>query len=241
MPRSSQTLKKPDFVIFDIDDTLYNYDECHKPGLDITIKAIATDFDLPIDAVHEAMANARASVKAYLEKSASSHSRLLYFIRLFEILGFGSRLNDAASYERMYWGEYFSRMSLVEGMRELLAELREGSVRLMIASDFGADVQIRKLNVLGVIDYFECAAFSEETRKDKYSGEVYSLLKDKVGLKNEDPVWMIGDSDGDFAAKNFIDASTIHANFFGKRPALDKCDFVASKVEDILQLYRKCL
>ena len=63
---------------------------------------------------------AKKEVKKQLSNCASSHNRLLYFQKLFEIKGLGPQVYHALDLEQTYWNSFLIQMELREGVLEFL-------------------------------------------------------------------------------------------------------------------------
>ena len=87
-----------DAAIFDLDDTLYSYRECHQAALHQVLDEIGRD--CAIDRVELGRSYDRISseLKSELGNTASSHNRFIYFKQLFVrhgiALGLVSGYND---------------------------------------------------------------------------------------------------------------------------------------------------
>lgn len=219
---------KPQALVFDFDNTLYSYDACHNPALDQALVRLGTEFNCKVESVRSAFQQARAETKKRLGERASAHNRLLYFLKTFEILGFGPRPNDALSLEQLYWREYLARMELADGLADLFSAAKARKIPLALATELTAAIQVRKLIVLGLAETFDYIVISEECAAEKASGEVYELLREKMEVERGPHLWVIGDSDADMAARRHIGATTVFANFFGGTPPSERPSLVAT-------------
>ena len=80
--------EKPIAVLFDLDNTLYAYKPANEAGM-LAVRAKAfKKTGVGSDEFDAAFLKARSDTKKQLGKTASAHSRLLYFQRTQEELGF---------------------------------------------------------------------------------------------------------------------------------------------------------
>jgi len=183
----------PDAVLFDTDNTLYSYDPAHQAAMRaVRIKA-ARLFGIEQVKFDEAFETARKTVKGRLRDTASSHSRLLYFQQMLEIIGLGSQVLLALDLEQTYWRTFLSNAQLFEGIKDFLDDLRIASVPTAIVTDLTAQIQFRKIVYFGLDHYFDYIVTSEEAGCDKPHEAQFQLALEKMRPKG-DRIWMIGDS-----------------------------------------------
>ena len=73
----------PSAILLDTDNTLYEYDPANKAALNATYKKLNHKFGISKKDFTIYYGKARDDVKLRLGSTASSHSRLLYFQRMF--------------------------------------------------------------------------------------------------------------------------------------------------------------
>lgn len=187
---------KPTIVLFDLDDTLYDYTKAHKEALEQVKKKAKNLFNIDNKEFIALFNNAKSIVKSQLSHTASSHNRLLYFQKLFEIKGLGAQIYHSLDLEQTYWNSFLMAMELREGVLEFLDELRLRNIRCGLITDLTANIQFRKLIRLELEDKFDVITTSEEIGYDKPHPDCFFLTMkkflDKEDLRNES-IWMIGD------------------------------------------------
>ncbi|ALN55896.1 haloacid dehalogenase-like hydrolase [Lysobacter enzymogenes] len=189
---NDKVLRAPQAIIFDTDNTLYAYDRPHSQALAAAERKAAKLLGVGADEVSGAFARAREDVKRQLGKTASSHSRLLYFQRGIEILGRKTQLVITLDLEQTYWRTFLSHCELFPGVREFLQALRSSGIGTAIITDLTSQIQFRKIIYFGLDDCFDYVVTSEEAGADKPQEAPFRLAIDKLGI---DParIWMIGD------------------------------------------------
>ena len=90
----------PDAILFDLDNTLYDYQPAHKAAWYQVIKKVTSLFMIEGSQFSKAFYEARSQIKDQLGNTASSHSRLLYFQRTLELLGLGAHVISALDLEQ---------------------------------------------------------------------------------------------------------------------------------------------
>ena len=191
---SMDILKKPDAVLFDTDDTLYEYRPANKKAMEaVSLKAEKL---LGINQIEfkKYFNRARNEIKLQLGNTASSHSRLLYFQRMLEILDFKAQLIIALDLEQTFWRTFLANAPLFEGVIELLDDLRLHQIPIGIVTDLTAHIQLRKLTYFHLEDTFDAVVCSEEVGLDKPDPRNFELVLKKLNIKEFDNVWVVGDN-----------------------------------------------
>ncbi len=183
----------PDAILFDTDNTLYPYDPAHQSAMRAVREKVVRTFSISEADFDRAFSTARAQVKQRLSGVASSHSRLLYFQRMLEIIGLGSQVMLALDFEQTYWRNFLANAVLFDGVRELLDDLRLLNIPTAIVTDLTAQIQFRKMVYFGLDHCFDFIVTSEEAGFDKPHAAPFLLAIEKMQAAGG-CVWMIGDS-----------------------------------------------
>ena len=85
---TSIVLTKPDAIIFDTDNTLYEYKPANEAAEIAVEKKVKNILGINSEIYRNTYIQSKKEIKKQLGKTASSHSRLLYYQRFLEILGF---------------------------------------------------------------------------------------------------------------------------------------------------------
>lgn len=185
--------KRPGAVIFDLDNTLYDYEHPHGKALaEVRAKLGRSAGIAParFDALYD---EARKSVKADLKDNASAHSRLLYFQRMIELTGLRSDVVMALDCEQTYWRTFLSAASLFPDVEETMRLIRSLGIQMAIVTDLTAQIQFRKIVYFGLESIVDHVITSEEAGADKPAAPIFAIARRKLDLKPGAPVWMIGD------------------------------------------------
>ena len=188
---SSFVKQVSDAILFDTDNTLYPYDPAHLAAQNAVKKKVLT-FSVKAEDFDKAFKRARQDIKERLEGTASSHSRLLYMQRMLEIMGLGSQVLLALDLEQTYWRTFLGNAVLLEGVKELLDDIRLWGIPTAIVTDLTAQIQFRKIVYFGLDHYFDHIVTSEEAGYDKPHEEPFALALDKMQPKGK-CIWMVGD------------------------------------------------
>ena len=184
--------EKPKAVIFDIDNTLYSYGPAHSVAEKAVEEKAYVLLGISIEKFHKAFITARSEIKAQLNKTASSHSRLLYYQRTIEILGLNTQILMTLDLEQTYWRTFLANCKLFPEVKEFILDLKNAGITIAIITDLTAQIQFRKIIYFGLDNYFDCVVTSEEAGADKPSKEPFEIVLKKLQIPSED-IWMIGD------------------------------------------------
>jgi HAD superfamily hydrolase (TIGR01549 family) len=186
-------IERPACVIFDTDNTLYPYEPSHTQAMAATRRKAERVLGLSSTQFDEAFAEARAQIKQRLKGTASSHSRLLYFQRMLELIGLRTQVLLALDFEQTYWRTFLTNSELFSEVKDFLDDLRFAGIPTAIITDLTAQIQFRKIVYWGLDHYFDHVVTSEEAGFDKPHSAPFAIAKEKFGEVGL-PLWMIGDN-----------------------------------------------
>lgn len=179
-------------VIFDLDDTLYDYKTLDKKARAKVEEFTCRELGISTGQYQEAYQFGREETKRRLWDVGAGHNRLLYFQKALEYLGIAPIPVSIRMYEQ-YWGIFLREMKPFLGVRELFQYLREEQIPIMICTDLTAHIQHRKIEALGIAADIKYLVSSEEAGREKPAKEVFDLCLEKLGLPQEH-IWYVGNS-----------------------------------------------
>jgi FMN phosphatase YigB (HAD superfamily) len=188
--------KNPNLVIFDLDNTLYDYKVADTAGKNALHGYLADVTNQSAASVAEQLLDARNSLKKRLGNVSSSHSRLLYVREFLWINKFRFHSSFALECEQIYWREYFNNTFLFPGVVELLTSLRLRKTMTVLVTDLNTHIQLRKLALLGLDKAFDLVVTSEEAGGDKKTGLPEEFLESILSPFPKD-IWCVGDMEWD--------------------------------------------
>jgi putative hydrolase of the HAD superfamily len=192
--------KRPELAIFDLDNTLYDYEIAKVSGQAALNSFLCQHLGRTEKEISRLLEESRQRVKGRLVNTASSHSRLLYIRDLLVQLNIHTNAAFALECEQVFWREYLKKMQLFPGVDELFSVLRLAKTRLVLVTDLSSQIQLRKLTWLGLDKTFELIVTSEEAGGDKKTGLPEALLRELVLPVDE--TWAVGDQDWDHVFPN---------------------------------------
>lgn len=179
-------------VIFDLDDTLYDYTECNKKAVEEVFRWVEYNLGISRDRADNAYREAKKLVKSRLGHTAASHNRMLYMQTMLELCGMKPAAHSLALYNR-YWDAVLENIRLFPYVRSLWNDLRRYEIKIAVLSDLTAQIQHRKLLRLGIASDVDVLVTSEEAGEEKPSAKMFDLVVRKLGYSVKELV-MVGDS-----------------------------------------------
>jgi putative hydrolase of the HAD superfamily len=232
---------KPQAVLLDLDNTLYDYDRPHAKALAEVREKLRRNAGIAparFDALYD---EARRSVKADLKDNASAHSRLLYFQRMIELTGLRSDVVMALDCEQTYWRTFLSSASLFPDVEETLRLVRSLGIPMAIVTDLTAQIQFRKIVYFGLESIVDHVVTSEEAGADKPAPEIFDLAQRKLDMAKDAQPWMIGDdAEKDCGgAKSHLGALTFLRRAGQDSASLAKADIVFDRFDELKSLFAR--
>ena len=170
-------------VIFDLDNTLYDYDAAHAVAWQ-TLQAFAAGAlrvtPEQFDALHA------AADRTLRERTgggcAAIHNRLLRYQMILEQLH--RPLGLAPEMARLYWTALMAVMRLSPGAREALCALKGMGLVTGVCTNMTADYQFEKLDRLGIMPLVDFIVTSEEVSAEKPDRRIFDICAEKAGCAN---------------------------------------------------------
>jgi putative hydrolase of the HAD superfamily len=177
-------------VIFDLDDTIWNYTEADTfactcvfnmmrslmkeeyPHLDVLYKKIVTDL-----------------------KSSNNinnkHNKMMYFKRMFEQLNIP--LPFLSNIIEEYYSRFMSSLCISKGVHELFLLLKRNHIKIGVLSNNHFDEQYHRLEMLSLISFIDVIVTTDEIGEEKPSILPFLDIIHKLNVSPENII-MIGDN-----------------------------------------------
>lgn len=178
-------------ILLDIDNCLYLYEEAHRPALQEVLGIFSAQIKMDLPSLTTYYEKARDYIHQQLDGTAASHNRLLYFQRMFELIGINPGHLAWQGYQR-YWNVYLDNMRISDGVIDFFKAAKKDKTRICFVTDLTADVQHQKIARFGLWEYVDMMVTSEEVGVEKPKAEIFETALKKIALRNTD-VCMIGD------------------------------------------------
>ncbi len=180
-------------IIFDLDNTLYDYDICHASALNKVIYSLLEycPNDFNYESINSLYLTITTKLKNELGNTAASHNKTIYFKRLIEELKLKFSLVPLVT--DMYWNTFYSKMECFEGVKEFVAWNKLIGKKIGIITDYQTEYQFIKLKRLDLLESVDVIITSEEVGIEKPSTQMFQTILRQMNLP-ADEVIMIGDN-----------------------------------------------
>ncbi len=180
------------WVVFDIDNTIYDYDFCHEIAMAKLEKYACEKYNISSGEFNNAFSKAKAYVKDNLGSTGASHNRMLYMQRFLENIGEKPVCGALGLYDT-YWDTMLENMVPFGYVVPLMKELNKRGIHIAALTNLTAYIQHRKLKQMCLDSFIEAIVSSEEAGKEKPSDKAFKMILSKTNAKPEETM-MIGDS-----------------------------------------------
>ena len=167
-------------VIFDLDNTLYNFDAANEFGIRALAAYTEPVFGWDYPRMKNLYEESREKLTERMGDVGSAHNRLLRFQNLLEEKKLPLHPH-ALEMAKAYWRGVLDNMEPSPGAREIMEELRRMGIRIGLGTDMTAYMQYEKLIRLGLMEYMDFIVSSEEAGTDKPGNAFFMLCARKAG------------------------------------------------------------
>jgi putative hydrolase of the HAD superfamily len=166
-------------VIFDFDNTLYNYDIANKFALETMINYISIKFNIKSTTVENTYNKINKQIKNSNNPN-NKFNKTIYFKSLFEILNISLRyLNDCIS---LYNSKFIEKFKLYDGVIEAFQLLKSNNIKIGILSNNIFFQQYVKLLDMKLIEYIDIMQTSDECGEEKPNIFMFLSIQNKMQI-----------------------------------------------------------
>ena len=221
-------------ILLDIDDTVCDSVNAYKKAQHDCYLYFRS---IPFGEISEKKFNkfykeARQQIHEELGNVASSHNRLLYFQRIFEISGIEFDAGQINKLAEIYWNSTNNNLCLFPGVEKTLKYFRKNGIKICLVSDLVAYAQFSKIKHLKLDKLVDCMLTSEEAGIEKPSEIIFKKALRKCGCTSGEAI-MVGNSCArDIAGAKKMKIETVH---FGN----EKCtiaDHHISRFDELIKI-----
>lgn len=180
-------------VFFDLDNTLYSYDNADDAAQKSLNRFCARQFGLSEEftgrRIHEIMDHLIGEMGW---KQAATHDRLIRFSRFLQDIGQPVFPYAGMMYD-IYWDTLIQNMTPEKGVYRFLGELKNRGYYVACATNMLSWIQYRKVRKLGMGSLLEDLITSAEVCTEKPDPEFFRFCVKKAGFQPDECVY-IGDN-----------------------------------------------
>jgi putative hydrolase of the HAD superfamily len=164
-------------VIFDLDDTLYSFNDAHKIAFAKLLDYVEQNLPISLDRFVELHEHFKTALP---QNNSVCHNRLIRFQKILEMENVPLYPHALEMYN-IYWDTLLEAAIPSEGAQSTLEELKSRGIRIGIGTDMTARIQFVKLTKLGLMPYIDFMVSSEEACAEKPDKDFFALCVDKAG------------------------------------------------------------
>lgn len=180
-------------VIFDIDNTLYDFDSVHIKAMNKVKVYVEKTFGISSDEFENRLSKAQSKMVDRLGKdSAATHSRIIRFQEALEELS-DKNMQSALTMCNLYWDTLLDIMEPEKGIEDFIKALINKGIKIGVGSNMTSHMQFEKLEKLGLLKHIDRVITSESAGAEKPSDKFFKLCVEKMGCKPEECLF-IGDN-----------------------------------------------
>ena len=223
-------------VLFDLDDTLYEYAPCNEKALEAVHLLLEHTHSISFAHFMERHDEVRGQLARELRGQAASHNRALFFKRMVERIAGGTEAGLVSELYACYWEAFRARMRPHPDAHRVLDILRE-KYALALVSNHTMLPQLEKVRTLGFESYFPVFVTSEEAGVEKPDGRIFALALEKLRLTAAAAVF-VGDSlPGDVEGAARMGMRTVHTvEFLQQKSGKSPADYTIHHLAELLDI-----
>lgn len=181
-------------IIFDLDNTLYDYDAGNDHGMKAAWKYFCLhNYHLKEKEFIDLYNQARSEVHRELGGTASSHGREIYFQRLLEKTNGTIEAEMILGLYDAYWKAFLAKAKIFPGVLDLLKFLHQQKVKTAVVSNMTLRIQLIRIKQLKIGRYLDVLVTSEESGREKPHPSPFLLALNKLDCLAEECL-VVGDN-----------------------------------------------
>ncbi len=176
-------------IIFDLDDTLYNYNTCNDIAMNKVYEHISTLKNIKKNEIEKIYKNIDLYHKNLTINTASSHNKYIKIKQLLEKIN----IDNFQDIHKLYWSSFYSNIKLNNNTLNFILWNKKLGIKIGILTDYETEYQIEKLKKLNILKYIDCIVTSEEIGCEKPSVHAFNYILMKMNANRNETI-MIGDN-----------------------------------------------
>ena len=166
-------------VIFDFDNTLYDYDTNNKRALDTLFNELHEKLSIPLHIIISTYDKINKNIKAS-NNSSKKFNKAIYVKKLLE--EFHVSLVHLDYYLQIYHTSFYDELVLYSGVVDFLVFLKSKNIKIGLVSNNQFYQQYEKLRELNILSYMDCIHTSDECGHEKPDLNMFLEIQHKMGI-----------------------------------------------------------
>jgi putative hydrolase of the HAD superfamily len=214
-------------VIFDLDNTLYSFDDANKIAFDRLLDYVEQELPISLDEFSKLYNHFKMSLP---QDNSVCHNRLIRFQKILETHNL-PLYPHALDMDRIYWDTLVEAAVPSLGAATTLEELKQRGIRIGIGTDMTARIQFVKLTKLELLPYIDFIVSSEEACAEKPAPKFFAACVEKAGCEACECIFV-----GDSLVKDVIGASKAGLNGVWYNPENKETKEKVTSIVELSQL-----
>jgi len=118
--------------------------------------------------------------------------KFYYFQKIMELENLTPDYKWILKLNSIYWKAYLKWLRPNEGAGQTLAKLKKMGIKTGIITNFGAEIQTRKLIAINLVKYINVMVTAEEAGVTKPNPKIFQMALDRIG-EHPEKTLMVGD------------------------------------------------
>ena len=177
-------------VIFDFDNTIYDYDKSNNKALEYLFNSISSDFNIDINIIKKLYYEINKNIKSS-NNSSNKFNKIIYIKQLFESLNIN--LINIDKYLNIYNTHFDNNLELYEEVLEIIILFKEHNIKIGLLSNNIFEQQYKKLKKLNILQYFDAIQTSDECGEEKPNINMFLSILNKLNVMPQNTIF-IGDN-----------------------------------------------
>ena len=216
-------------IIFDFDNTLYDYTNVDHIAMNILLDKIKYQHNISFD---EIVSNIKKS-----NNNALKHNKLLYIKKFLEVNKI--HIKYLSEFMKIYNDIFMSNIKLYDGVLELFKYLVSKKIKIGIISNNTFHQQFEKLRYFGLLEYIDEIITSDEAGEEKPNDVIYNIITTRMNLLKHEIIFIGDDLINDVMKPLSMGYFSMHFNLNKEFKILD--NFIQFGKFDELQDFLKKL
>lgn len=218
-------------VLFDLDDTLYDYYFSSNKGLDAVYKVLKRKMKISKKDFLRTFEQSKKEVRYELNNSPDSHDRMIYFQKMGEKLRLN--LDLTLRFFEVYHKTFLKNIKPRKNVQNVFRKIKSQNLKIIIVTNEVVEIQLNKIKKLGLMKYVDYFVTSENVGVDKPNKKIFLYALKKINAKPSQAI-MVGDSEtNDIKGAGNCKITTVLLN---NKNIKSKSDYVITDLKEVLKI-----